>query len=234
MVPLRSMRPIAALNKRYVFLIVAALLCAGVLVRLFGGVAMLNADLVYISGDDEEESLPELVPTPESTARFFYHAINSGDYEAAWSVSLEPDWIGDGSIAAYGDEVVPRSDGQSVVPPGWTDKETFVTRMIRELGKSGSFIQLYYIRAVRKMGDSATRMSFLADLNIEEVIPVTVTGNLLDASCSIFQWQKDLFVLRSGDSYRILLEGTKAKNAKYYQAWIADLEMLAERKAARQ
>ena len=115
-----------AVKKRYVFLIVAALLCAGVLVRLFGGVAILNSDPSHITGDN------------------------------------------------------------------------------------------------------AARLSHPMELNIEEIIPVTVTGHLLDASCSIFEWQKDLFVLKSGHSYRVLLDGTKAKNALYYHAWMSDLEKIAE------
>lgn len=204
-------------------LLATGLLGAGVLVRAFSGVAILSTDLVYISGNEPISDIPNIPDTPESTARLFFLSIDSGDYEQAWRYSREPDWLGDGSAAAYREEVVPTSS----VPAGWTGKEAFVARMNLELGKSGYGIRLNNVEAVRTPPESVLSGPAFPLPEAEELIPVTVTGHLLGA-CTIFGWEKNLFVVNTGDGYQVLLDGTKEKKSLYYQTWISDIKKIGD------
>ena len=207
---------------QFTVLLVIALLCTGFLVRVFGGVAVLTTDLVYISGN---KPLSEVPDSPEAVARLFYLSLDSGDYETAWQYSLEPDWKEEGATVNYWDNLEPASS----TPMKWTSKSDFINRMNSELGKSGYGIKLNNVDAVRAEAEAADGAVPFTLPDADEVVPVTVSGHLLGA-CTIYGWEKNLFVARSGEDYKVLLEGTKEENTLFYQTWISDMKKISDLK----
>lgn len=198
---------------------------AGAAVRVLSGNAILHTDLVYSPA--QKESIPGAT-NPESTARSFYLYVDGGMYDKAYDVSLEPVLRQGGSY-----EEKTGLDRFS----GWTSREEFVSRMNRELGHGGSGIRLGSIRAGEAAlfgGTSArgtepdradTLLSRIAEL--EGAYRVPVSGHLLGA-CSVFNWKKDLTVVKTAGQYKVLLDGTRGARTFSYQSWFENIEKLAD------
>ncbi len=192
----------------------------GIVVRLASGHALISHSLVYSPGT--RNVLPGTA-TPEDTARSFYMFINEGEYELAWDISIEPDWLGDSS-ALY--KLAVESSPSSFA--GWTAKTDFTERLVMELGKKGSWIRLNNISAQKtEYTLDPLRDDITKALHPEKIHTIRVQGHLLGA-CSIFRWEKDVVVLTLGGEHKILLEGTKSAKSFFYQSWFSNIERIAD------
>ncbi len=192
----------------------------GICVRVANGHALISPNLIYSPGT---RSVLPGTATPEDTARSFYMFIDEGEYERAWDISIEPNWLGD-STALYKAAVQASPASFS----GWTDKVNFTKRLVMELGRKGTWIRLNNISAQQAEYtlDPVTD-DVVKALHPEDVHRIRVEGHLLGA-CSIFQWEKDLVVLTLGGEHKILLEGTKRAKSFFYQSWISNIERIAD------
>jgi len=206
----------------------------GFFIRILSGSPAIHTDLVYSPGIRQR---PPGTRTPGDTAVSFYMLLDNGQYEQAWELVLEPDFVGTGRAAAFTEKVGPGSGTFY----GWTDKERFVERMKQELGPGGTGITLKNIRV-----DSVRRIDFtqyeskhplqgnlLEEFSIKgSLLPrvggaylVDVSGNLLGA-CTIFRWDKQVVVLHIDKKYRLLLSGTKTAKSFFYQSWFSNIEKI--------
>jgi hypothetical protein len=207
---------------RPIFLMLLFFLAVGAFIRLAGGYALILPNLTYSSGS------PHVLPgteTPEDTARSFYIFLDQGNYEHAWDISIEPDWIGNAPVA-YKTEVVP----SLATFAGWTNKTTFMTRLNRELGVNGIWLKLNNLQAQRldRQVDGFAQ-ELVERLDPEDVYVVRVRGHLLGA-CSIFQWEKEVPVIKIGGAYKVLLAGTKKAKTLFYQSWFTNIERIGDLK----
>ena len=92
---------------------------AGALIKILSATPLFQPNLIYSSG---KKMKPPGTNTPRDTAVSFYMLVDSGDYEQAWEMALEPDWTPDPTAVSYLDEVSPGQGGFQ----GWTKKEDFV------------------------------------------------------------------------------------------------------------
>jgi hypothetical protein len=201
-----------------IILFLGSLFIVGSLIRIIGGNALFIPDLTYSSGKKEKFSGTK---TPEATAKSFYMLIDSGNYEGAWEICLEPDWT-QGERVTYHDEV---SDNPSIIP-GWSSKEGFVSRLSQEIGHRGYGITLNNIHAQRigQIDNSIISHHYGLD-DIEDVVSILVNGQMLGA-CSIFKWEKSVIVLSIDGKYKVLLDGTKPQNSFFYQSWFSRIERI--------
>jgi len=200
---------------------------AGAFIKLFSGSPLFQSNLIYFSG---KTTKPPGTGTPRDTAVSFYMLVDAGDYEQAWEMALEPDWVSEGTAVSYFDEVGPGfGDFQ-----GWTNKADFVERLNEEIGKRGGKIRLsnYEARAVsfqeKEFEDS---MLYLNDF--ETVDKIEVRGHLLGA-CTIYKWDKELYVVKMNGKYKVLLSGEKTGRSLYYQSWFSNLYKFGNIKGIKQ
>jgi hypothetical protein len=213
-----------------VFLVIALVL--GFLVRILAGYPVVRTDLVYSPGIRQK---PPGTKSPGDVVVSFYMFLDSGLYEKAWELVLEPDFIGTGKVVNFSEEIEANPDGFY----GWTDRERFVERMRRELGQEGTGITLKNIQvdAVQPVDFRQYAMKHPLLNNLQKSFSpglqdgvggaflVDVTGNLLGA-CTIFKWDKRIMVLRIDKRYRILLSGTKSAKSFFYQGWFSNIEKI--------
>ncbi|MHC4105370.1 MAG: hypothetical protein ACYSR9_10550 [Planctomycetota bacterium] len=173
---------------------------------------------------------PPGIKTPLDTAVSFYMHIDSGDYEQAWEMTLEPDWVPEGTDVSYFDEVGPgHGDFQ-----GWTKKEDFVERLTEEIGKRGRKIRLSNFEAYGvsfQENEFEDSMFYMNDF--ETVDKIEVKGHLLGA-CTIYKWDKSLFVVKMNGKYKVLLSGVKKSKSFYYQSWFSNLKKFGNIKGIKQ
>jgi hypothetical protein len=219
-----------AVSRGALAVIVISVAAAGAVVRILSGNAVLHTDLVY--SPVQKESIPG-AKSPESTAKSFYMYIDSGQYDEAYDISLEPEW-GQGTVSYDGEVRVDFSRFS-----GWTSREAFVERMKRELEPNGSGIRLNNIQVgdAEPTGDAVAYAGVRADAQADPGFPwfsiahlegtyrVPVSGHMLGA-CSIFRWEKNLTVVEIAGKYRVLLDGTKGARAFFYQSWFENIKKL--------
>jgi hypothetical protein len=193
----------------------AAALLTGALLRAAGGGALFSSSLVFSA--PRKQAAPGS-GSPADVVRSFYILLDRGDYEAAWALAREPDYIGSGN-APYRSEVAAAEGAR----PAWTPRQAFVSRLNDELGYSGEWLRLTDVQAeevtAAQAGDGP-----------EAVAAVRAQGTLLGA-CTIFRWEKVLPVTRAGGRYRVLLPGTKQANALFYQEWFANVRKIGTLRA---
>jgi hypothetical protein len=200
--------------KRIYVILCFVLLLLGSTVRLMSGTPLLFTRLVYASG---KRARSPGTRTPEDTVKSFYLYIDSGEYERAYGVILEPDWRVTPDRVSYNEEIIPRSDGFQ----RWTGEDEFVQRSIFEIGRGGTGITLNSLEAVivEELNPQAYGERFrLRDLTA--AYRVEVSGNILGA-CSIFSWRNELVVLQVDSGYRVLLSGTKRSGSFYHHSWFS-------------
>ena len=166
--------------------------------------------------------------TAEDTVTSFYMAIDSGDYERAYELVLEPRWTGVQEPATYREAV----EEDPVLFKTWTTEEEFLQRMKSEVGAGGSGITLKGVDArILEPVETVTYEDIYGISDVRGAYRVEASGNILGA-CSIFTWRKELVVLQIGKGYRVLLSGTKDKNSYYYQSWFTGFERVGNLRAA--
>jgi len=214
------------MNRAYkrIYLLLLCIFLVGALVRALSGTTIFHSTLIYSSG--KKDRLPGL-KTPEAVVKSFYMFIDTGEYERAWEISLEPDWIRDRSAVTYRDEVREEPGSFS----GWTEKDKFVARLIQSLGEKGKGITLNRIET-HESGklriDEVIQIKNRYDsIGFDDAYSVRVSGQLLGA-CSIFKWEKDLVVLDIDGTYKLLLSGTKRKKTFFYQSWFSNIEHIGD------
>jgi len=202
-------------NRMSVPLLLGIVFILGFFIRILSGSPAVHTDLVYSPGIRQK---PPGAKTPGDTAVSFYMLLDSGQYEKAGDLALEPDFVGTGRDAALAERVGPGTFY------GWTDTKRFVERTRRELGQGGAGITLKNIRV-----DSVLTVDFASPLQdaplqgIEDAYLVDISGNLLGA-CTIFRWDKQVMVLRIDKKYKLLLSGTKSAKSFFYQSWFSNIE----------
>jgi len=216
------------MNRPYkiVYLVLLCIFFTGALIRVLSGTSILHSALIYSSG---EKDSPPGVKTPEAVVKSFYIFIDTGEYERAWEISLEPVWGSDRIGVTYRDEV----DEDSGAFSGWIEKDEFISRLIQNLGERGKGITLnniethetgkLYMDEKRRIKNQYDRIDF------DEAYSVRACGQLLGA-CSIFKWEKDLVVLDIGGTYKVMLYGTKPKNSFFYQSWFQNISRIGDLK----
>ncbi|HEB29846.1 MAG TPA: hypothetical protein ENI15_03085 [Spirochaetes bacterium] len=181
------------------------------------GIPLFQSNLIYSPG---KKMNPPGTNTPRDTAVSFFMLIDSGEFEQAWEMALEPDWTPGETDVSYSDEVSPgQGDFQ-----GWTKKEDFVKRSKKEIGKGGIKIKLNNIEARSvdfDQSDFESSVFYLKDF--ETVDKIEVRGHLLGA-CSIYKWDKELFVVKIDGKYKVLLSGAKKSKSLFYQLWFSNLK----------
>ena len=214
------------MNRAYkrVYILLLCIFLIGALVRFLSGNSILHSALIYSSGKKDR---PPGVKTPEAVVKSFYMFIDTGEYERAWEISLEPDWRRGRTAVTYRDEV---REGPGSFP-GWTGKDRFVARLTQSLGEKGKGITLNSIEtheSDKLRIDEVTKIKNRYDkIVFDEVYSVRVSGQLLGA-CSIFKWEKDLIVLDIDGDYKVLLGGTKNKNSFFYQSWFLNIKRIGD------
>jgi hypothetical protein len=216
----------SAYNK--ICLLLLCIFLVGALVRVLSGTSILHSALIYSAGKKDR---PAGVKTPEAVVKSFYIFIDTGEYERAWEISLEPVWGSDRITVAYRDEVSEDSGAFS----GWTEKDKFVARLIQSLGERGQGITLNSIET-HETGklriDEVTRIkNQYSRMDFDEAYSVRTSGQLLGA-CSIFKWEKDLVVFNINGNYKVLLDGTKNKNSFFYQSWFLNISRIRDLKGS--
>ncbi len=205
-------------------LLLPAALALGLVIRAAGGAAIFPSAIVYAAGG------PESVPgaqTPEDAARSFYLLLASGEYGKAWELALEPDW-------SNGAEVPYRSDlSPSEALSRWTPESRFVRRLSDELGP-GSLLKLNSIQAREVQGEDGASVEPAVRKLIGErkIISVQADGNLVGA-CTVYHWDRLLPVVRTDTGYKVLLPGTKAAKALFYQSWFANVRQIGALRGSR-
>jgi hypothetical protein len=194
---------------------------AGALIKILSGIPVFQSNLIYSSG---KKMKPPGTDTPSHTAVSFYMLIDSGKYEQAWEMALEPDWVSGGSDVSYFDEVGPgHGDFQ-----GWTPKKEFVERLTGEIGKRGGKIRLSNYEAQdvsfqeSEFEENTQYVKNFENVDFETIDKVEVRGHMLGA-CTIYKWDKELFVVKVDGNYRVLLSGEKQSRSLFYQSWFSDL-----------
>jgi len=206
----------------------------GFFIRILSGSPAIHTDLVYSPGIRQK---PPGTRTPGDTAVSFYMLLDNGQYEQAWELVLEPDFVGTGRVAEFSEQV--EADPGDF--HGWTDKERFAERMKQELGPGGTGITLKNIRVdsvdlidfAQYESKHPLQWNLLKESSIqgsllpraEGVYFVDVSGSLLGA-CTIFRWDKQIVVLRIDKEYRLLLSGTKSAKSFFYQSWFSNIEKI--------
>jgi hypothetical protein len=207
------------MNNRYglAALILIIFLAAGAFFRLLVGVPLVQSDLIYSAVIKKK---PPGTKTPENTVKSFYFFIDSGAFEEAWNIILEPDWTGGDVSVSYFDEVKRDPEGFS----NWTEKEEFVNRLKKELGEKGARITLNNIDAAQAaMGKAEFSNEAIPVVDVDRIYKVMADGHILGA-CTIFRWDKEFYVLEIRGKYKVLLSGTKGRKAFFYQSWFSNLE----------
>ena len=202
-------------SKRFLAFIVFFFV-AGALIKILSGSPIFQSNLIYSSG---KKIKPPGTDSPWDTAVSFYMFIDSGSYEKAWESSLEPDWVFDGSDVSYFDEVGP-DYGEF---QGWTQKQEFIERLSEEIGNRGRKIRLSNIEArVISFQENELEDSLPYLKNFESVDKIEIRGHMLGA-CTIYKWDKELFVVKIDGKYRVLLSGVKKSKSFFYQSWFSNL-----------
>jgi hypothetical protein len=216
------------MNRHYkiIYLVLLCVFLTGVLTRVLSGTSILHSELIYSSG--KKESLPG-VKSPEAVVKSFYIFIDTGEYERAWEISLEPVWGSDRIEVSYRDEVY----GDSGAFSGWTEKDEFISRLIQNMGERGKGITLNNIEANEtgklQIDEKNQIKNRYNKIDFDEAYSVRACGQLLGA-CSIFKWEKDLVVLDIDGTYKVLLYGTKPKNSFFYQSWFKNISRIGDLK----
>lgn len=200
---------------------------AGAFLKLLSGSPLFQSNLIYSSG---KKMKPPGTKTPRDTAVSFYMLIDSGDYEQAWEMALEPDWVSEGDDVSYFDEVGP---GHGVFQ-GWTKKEEFVRRLTEEIGKRGGKIRLSNFEAYGvSFQESEFEDSIFYMNDFETVDKIDVQGHMLGA-CTIYKWDKEVFVVKIDGNYKVLLSGAKKGKSLFYQSWFSNLKNFGNIKGIKQ
>ncbi len=200
---------------------------AGALIKLLSGSPLFQSHLIYSPG--KKMKMPG-TKTPGDTAVSFYMLVDSGDYEQAWEMALEPDWVSEGIDVSYVDEVGPgHGDFQ-----GWTKKEDFVGRLTEEIGKRGRKIRLsnFEARSVR-FQESGFEDSMFYLNDFETVDRIKIQGHMLGA-CTIYKWDKELLIIKIDGKYKVLLSGSKKSKSLFYQSWFSNLKKFGNIKGIKQ
>jgi hypothetical protein len=208
-------------------IVLGALIVAGAVLRMASGDSVLITDLVYRTGPSGGKARYPGNRTPENALTTFYLAIDSGDYERAYGVLLEPDWTAANKPVPYREAVAASPEGFR----SWTTEEEFLIRMKSEIGIRGSGITLNSVEArIVEPLDPARYRDTYGISDVGDAFLVEARGNILGA-CSIFTWRKNLEVLEIGKRYRVLLSGTKEGPGFFYQSWFADVERIGNLRA---
>ncbi len=195
------------------------LLVLGASLRALSGHGIVLTALIY--APSEKIRYPGS-RTPGDTAVSFYLSLDSGDYERAYSLVLEPRWTEE--PASYGDAIA----AGNAPFRGWTGEQEFVRRLNSEIGIKGSGIKLnaVHARVVEELEPGVYARVFDIE-GVRSAYRVKAGGNILGA-CSIFSWNRELVVLQVGRNYRVLLDGTKEAGSFYYQSWFTGLERIGD------
>jgi len=193
--------------------VLAAALLSGLLLRAAAGGGLLSSTLVYSA------PVKQAAPgsrSPADAVRSFYLLLDQGQYAEAWELAREPDYTGSGN-APYRSQV-----SAEALMRGWTSREAFVSRLNDELGYGGAWLRLADVQA------EETQLAQAGPLprgGPEVAAAVRAHGTLLGA-CTIFHWEKVLPVTRSRGRYQLLLPGTKAAGALFYEEWFANVRQI--------
>ena len=195
-------------------LILFAVFAVGAAIRFSFSIPLIITELVY------KPSVNEIIPKakdPESIVRRFYMLIDTGRYQEAYELVLEPDWVESGRPAAYRDAVIASSESYY----GMVSNEEFIDRSRGEMGPRGIFFSLSHIRS-STIRDSEEKLPWENVINYpdyRELYHVRASGDFL-SSCAIYRWEKDLLVIKTETGYRIILDGTKESKESYYLTWL--------------
>lgn len=195
-------------------LLLFAVFVAGVVIRLSFWVPLIITELVY---KPPASSLIPKAGDPESTVRRFYMLIDTGRYQEAYGLILEPDWVESNRPAPYRDEVSASPDSYY----GEVSKEEFIDRSRGEMGPRGIFFSLSRIRSsvIRGIDVKLPWEEVIDYPEYKELYLVKAQGDFL-ASCAIYRWEKELPVIKTDIGYRIILDGTKRTKENYYLTWL--------------
>ncbi len=191
-----------------------AVIIAGAVLRFSFSVPLVITELVYTPPSD---ALIPKAKNPELTVRRFYMLIDEGRYAEAYNLVIEPDWVDSDRPAPYRESVIATPDKYF----GLVSKEEFIARSIGEMGPRGIYFSLSNIdSSVLKNSVVALPWNSLIDYpEYEEIVPVKTRGDFL-ASCAVYRWEKDLLVIKTGEEYKIILDGTKNAKENYYLTWL--------------
>jgi len=214
-----------------IFLFIIVIITAGAILRLTTGHTVFSADLAYISTVPEGLAL-NLEPA-ETAVRDFYISLDKGDYDSVWNSVIEFKWNKEGNDGriSHRDEISPETGNFA----GFTEKEDFIKRCIWEIGKGGYNLRLNNISAeLCDPGDGKKHAYLLSRLpdSYDDVYTITAQGHMLGA-CTIFSWRKELLVIRTGDVYKIVLEGRKKADSFFYSSWFADIKKIMDLRKGR-
>jgi hypothetical protein len=195
-------------------MLLAAVILAGIIIRVFSSVPLIITELVYIP--PSIETIPK-AGNPESTVRRFYMLIDVGRYEEAYDLVLEPDWVKSDRPAPYRDAVSASPSGYY----GLISKEEFLDRSRGEMGPRGIFFSLSKIKSskLKQSGITLPYESIIEYPEYKEALIVKAWGDFL-SSCAIYRWEKELPVINTGNGYKIILDGTKMSKENYYLTWL--------------
>lgn len=194
-------------------IIITTALFAGIFFRGASGFPLIQSELIYATPEDGKIPEPD---SPAAAVKRFYLLFDRGMYEMAWEICLEPDWSGDRKVR-YQDELL-------VIPAefaGWTGLDAFVERCMDDLGPGGIYLSLSHLKT-KSVKSSIDKLSYEQIRNypgIKAVYKVRATGDFL-ASCAVYRWKKDLFVLETEAGYKVLLEGIKASRELIHMNWL--------------
>jgi hypothetical protein len=200
--------------------LIAGALALGALVRLVSGASVLHTDLV-VNGTPAGSRTTN---TPESAVVAFYEQLARGDYEEAWTLSLEPVWRRAGE-PSYKEAVL-----ASPAPESWLPESRFVARCAEDLG---SGLKLNGIQAVPLAAvpeNPETRAA--AALTNGRLRGVHASGQMLGA-CLIYRWDRDLVVAEIDGTYKVVLPGTRAAKSLYHESWFSNVELVGSLRAGR-
>ena len=186
----------------------------GAAFRLGSSVPLFLTELVY---QPPSGGIIPNAKSPESAAKRFYMLLDDGQYEEAYRLVVEPDWVEGDKPAPYRHSVAASADSYQ----GLVSKDEFLSRAAGEMGPRGIFFSLSHIKAVEEKNSEAV-------LPYEEVIEypayssssvVNVKGDYL-ASCAVYRWEKNIPVIKTASGYKLVLEGTKREKENYYLTWL--------------
>jgi len=195
-------------------LLFLAVIIAGAVFRFSFSVPLIITELVY--RPPSKAFIPK-AKNPELAVQRFYMLIDEGRYGEAFDLIIEPDWVESDLPAPYRESVIAMPDRYS----GLVSKEEFITRSRGEMGPKGIYFSLSNLdSSVLKNKEEELPWNSLIDYpEFEEIVFVKVWGDFL-ASCAVYRWEKELPVIKTGNGYKLILEGTKNVKENYYLTWI--------------
>ena len=208
--------------KKHIFKVYFILfLVLGAIIRIVSEGDLIFSDLVYIKKSRVEDIN---VSSPIDVVIAFYSYIDSGQYEKAWEISVEPEWIKESPGNLYKQKIEADCSNFN----GFTSKEDFVRRSRDEIGPAGSWLSIQNIEAEPVQESPTGIKNCVKDaLNNARAYTVLVRGQILGA-CGIYEWRKYVTVFEIDGRYRILLPGEKKAKALFYQEWFGGIKKIAD------